>query len=85
MAYDLPADIQQRVQAQIESGRFQSADEVLREAISTLEKRQHGPSKLREMIQEAENDISAGRVAPFDANQTKAIVRERLRQQGIGE
>jgi hypothetical protein len=37
------------------------------------------------MIQEAENDISAGRVAPFDANQTKAIVRERLRQQGIGE
>jgi Arc/MetJ-type ribon-helix-helix transcriptional regulator len=83
MQYQFPSDIQQRVQAQIETGPFETEDDVLREAIDTLERRQHGLRKLQEMVREADEDIAAGRVGPFDADKTKAAVRERLQSQGI--
>jgi hypothetical protein len=37
MPYQLPADLEQRVRAQIESGQFATEDDVIREAIDTLE------------------------------------------------
>jgi len=77
--YQFPSDIEQRVRAQIETGRFETEDDVLREAIDTLEKRQRGLSQLQQMISEADEDIAAGRVAVFNADETKAAVRERLR------
>ncbi len=83
MQYDFPSDIQQRVQAQIESGSFKTEEEVLREAISTLERRQCGLRKLQDMVREGDEDIAAGRVGLFDADKTKATVRERLRARGI--
>lgn len=85
MTHQIPADLQQRIDAQIESGEFASADAVLREALDTLEKRQRGLKELRQMIQKADNDIAAGRVGPFDAEQTKRAVRERLSQHGIAD
>jgi len=78
MQYHFPSDIQQRVQAQIEAGPFETEDDVLREAINTLEKRQRGLRNLQDMVREADEDIAAGRVGPFDADKTKAAVRERL-------
>ena len=83
MQYRFPSDIQQRVQAQIESGPFETEDDVLREAIDTLEKRQRGLRKLQAMVQEADEDIAAGRIGPFDAEKTKDAVRKRLKAQGI--
>ena len=83
MQYQFPSDIQQRVQAQIKTGPFETEDDVLREAIDTLERRQHGLRKLQEMVREADEDIAAGRVGPFDADKTKAAVRERLEARGI--
>ena len=82
MAYEFPADIQERLHAQIALGHFQSEDDVLREAMNTLEKRQEKLHQLRDMVAAAEEDIRDGRIAPFDANQTKAVVRERLRKEG---
>ncbi len=79
MPYQSPSDIEQRVRAQIETGRFETEDDVLREAIDTLEKRQRGLSELQQMISEADEDIAAGRVAVFNADETKAAVRERPR------
>jgi putative addiction module CopG family antidote len=81
MSYPFPLDIQQRVQAQLASGHFKSEDEVLREAMATLESRQRGLEQLRQMVREADNDIAAGRVGLFDAEETKRAVRERLSQQ----
>ena len=78
MQYHFPSDIQQRVQAQIETGQFETEDAVLREAIDTLEKRQRGLRNLQDMVREADEDIAAGRLGPFDADKTKAAVRERL-------
>jgi len=83
MQYPFPSDIQQRVRAQIESGPFETEDDVLREAIDTLEKRQRSLRKLQEMVREADEDIAAGRVGPFDAETTKAAVRTRLKSQGV--
>ena len=83
MPYDFPSDIEQRVRAQIESGQFDTEDDVLREAIDTLEQRQRGLRELREMVREADEDLAAGRVGPFDADATKIAVRKRLEQHGI--
>jgi len=83
MPYQFPPDIDQRVQAQINSGEFCTEDDVLREAIGTLEKRQRGLTTLRAMAAEGDEDIAAGRVGPFDADKTKSAVRMRLESRGI--
>jgi putative addiction module CopG family antidote len=85
MAHQIPPDLQQRIRAQIESGEFETEADVLREAMDSLEKRQHGVQQLRKMMQEADEDIAAGRVGPFDAEQTKRVVRRRLSENGINE
>jgi putative addiction module CopG family antidote len=83
MSYQLPPDLEQRVKAQIESGGFETEDDVIREALDTLEKRQRGLMQLQQMIKEADEDVAAGRVGRFDAETTKRAVRERLTQNGI--
>jgi len=85
MSIDLPPDLEERIRAQIVSGDFQSEQDVLREALNTLEKRQQGLVELRQMIEEAEEDIAAGRVGPFDTAATKHAVRERLRDHGVSD
>ncbi len=84
MPYQLPSDIEQRVRAQIESGQFETEDDVLREAIDTLERRQRGLQAIRDMVHEADEDIAAGHVGPFNANETKIAVKKRLQADGIG-
>lgn len=84
MPYQLPSDIERRVRAQIESGQFETEDDVLREAINTLEKRQRGLRAIRDMVHEADEDIAAGRVGPFNADETKSAVKKRLQADGIG-
>jgi putative addiction module CopG family antidote len=81
MGYQFPPDIQERVQAQIASGVFQSEDEVLREAIETLEHRQRGLAELQAMVREADADVEAGRVGYFDVSQTMARVNARVVKQ----
>ncbi len=85
MPYPFPTDIYERVRAQIETGLFESEDDVIREAIDTLEKRQRGLERIRVMVREADLDIAAGRIAPFDADETKRIVRQRLADYDIQE
>lgn len=75
MAYQIPSDLIARVQAQVATGRFGSEDEVLREALDSLEKRQRGFSEIQAMVREAEEDVAAGRVGDFDVDKTMAGVR----------
>lgn len=37
MAYQVPADLEERVQAHMATGRYASEDEVLRDALDTLD------------------------------------------------
>ena len=83
MSYQFPPDLEQRIQAQIATGEFSTEEDVIREALDTLEKRQCGLKELRQMVKEADDDIAAGRVGPFDAEETKRAVRNRLSQRGI--
>lgn len=83
MPYAFPPVIERRVRAQLEGGQFESEDDVLRETIDTLEKRQCGLREIGKMVQEADEDIAAGRVGPFDPDATKRAVRKRLEEHGI--
>jgi len=83
MQYQFPLDLEQRVQAQMQSGLFNNEDDVLREAIGTLEKRQKGLREVQEMVREADIDIAAGRVGMFDSDATKQAVRQQLANRGI--
>jgi len=78
MPNQLPADVDARIQAQLATGEFPSADDVLREALDALERRQQSLKHLREMVREAEEDVAAGRVGCFDANATMRAVMARV-------
>jgi Arc/MetJ-type ribon-helix-helix transcriptional regulator len=81
----LPADIHQRVQAQLASGMFTSVDDVLRQAMDTLEKRQTALGSLQKMVSVTDDEIQAGRSGLFDSEQTKATIQQRLNQVGFIE
>jgi len=83
MIEPFPADLQHRIQAQIATGEFSNEEEVLREAIESLERRQRGLNQLRAMVVAAEEDVAAGRVGAFDRDAIKRDVRARLAAQGI--
>lgn len=74
----LPADIELRIKAQVASGAFASEDEVLRQAMDVLERRQNSLNELREMVQEADADIAAGQVGEFDVEHTMQVIQQRL-------
>jgi len=85
MNYPLPDDIQHRIEAQLASGSYSCEEDVLREAIDALERRQRGLMQLREMVAVAEEDVAAGRVGSFDRERIKQEVRNRLADQGISD
>ena len=60
MSLELPPDLEDRIKAQVESGQFETEEDVLREALDSLEKRQGGLRELRQMVREAEADVAAG-------------------------
>lgn len=83
MAGPLSPDLQRRIDAQLASGAFATEEDVVREAIETLERRQLGLQQLRDMIAVAEEDVVSGRVGHFDRDAIKHDVRERLMREGI--
>lgn len=83
MTSPLPADIQHRIDAQLATGAFASEEEVLREAIEALERRQRSLDHLRAMMAIAEDDVAAGRVGIFDRDEIKGDVRARLAERGV--
>jgi putative addiction module CopG family antidote len=78
MAYQIPPDIDARVQAHLATGEYPSADAVLREALDALERRQQSLKRLQDMVREAEEDVAAGRVGYFDADATMRAVMARV-------
>lgn len=85
MSISLPADLAAQVQAHLATGQFASEEQVLREALSMLERRQQSMAHLKELIRAAEDDVAAGRVAPFDRDELKREVRAKLAAQGTAE
>jgi putative addiction module CopG family antidote len=84
MQYTFPKDLRQRIDAQLALGLFLNEDDVIREAIDALEKRQQGLHQLRQLVQVAEAEIEAGNADSFNAETTKEAVRLRFLRSGVG-
>lgn len=67
------------IDRQLESGRFSSASEVVREGLRLLEERETRLEALRQALIEGEQSGSAG---PLDM---EAIIREAKQQAGLSE
>ena len=50
MAYQIPPDLEPRIQAQLRDGKYQTPEDVLRAAMDALERRQHGLQQIRQMV-----------------------------------
>jgi len=61
MLYQLPPDIQQRLQIRIQNGTDSSQDDILRHALDALD----WQDEERIAIQEGIDDMEAGRVRPL--------------------
>lgn len=83
MSYSFPNDLRKRIDCQLATGLFSTDDEVLLEAMDTLEKRQHGLQQLRQMVCEAEAEVTSGQVGAFDAKVTKQAARLRLQRDDV--
>jgi len=61
MSLVIPADIQQRVNALLETGRYASEEEILRAAVAALEEQNADLAAIQSGI----NDMENGRYRPF--------------------
>jgi Arc/MetJ-type ribon-helix-helix transcriptional regulator len=78
MTLQLSPDLSARIQAQIATGHFTSEADLIEQALDALERRQHGLVAIREMVRVADADMAAGRVGPFNVEQTMAAIEARL-------
>jgi antitoxin ParD1/3/4 len=81
MNVSLTPELEEMIDAKVRSGMYQSASEVVREALRALVEREARQAKFDELKREIQlgiDDIEAGRVTEFDAEDTKARGRQRL-------
>jgi antitoxin ParD1/3/4 len=84
MNVSLTKTLEAFVRAKVESGRYNNASEVMRDALRALEARDKAEEKhlawLRSEVQKGLDDIEAGRVGPLDIDDV--IMRGRERNRG---
>ena len=61
MPYPFPPDVSQRIHTHLERGHFQTEDDVLRAAITALERESDDLAAIQAGI----DDVEAGRFRPF--------------------
>jgi antitoxin ParD1/3/4 len=67
------------IQMKVKSGLYNSASEVVREALRLMEERDHlRELRLEEVRQEVQKGIDSGESTPLDMEEIKARGRERL-------
>ena len=71
MTLELPTDIAQFVNEQVATGRYQSAEEVLRDAVNSLRRFRTEVDAIQEGI----DDMHAGRIRPIE--EADAEIRSR--------
>jgi Arc/MetJ-type ribon-helix-helix transcriptional regulator len=86
MGYQLPPDLNHRVQAYLADGGYQNEDEVVRTALDALEerereKRQRWDEGNRIAVEQSQRGLSK----PLDDEAVIARLRVRLAKEGIAE
>lgn len=67
MTTRLPADLEQFVRAQVQSGRFASSDEAISEAVRMLQQREEAEdARVLDGVSRGLEDIRAGRTQPLE-------------------
>lgn len=82
MNVSLTDELEQFVQAQVESGMYYSASEVIREGLRMLkEKDMLRQIKIEELRKEIQKGIESGTSVPFDPEAIKAEGKKRMMQE----
>jgi len=76
MNVSLTPKLEQFIRTKVESGRYLSASEVVREALRLLEQKDN---RLEELRVEIQKGLNSGRSEPLNIEATKAKSRKRLR------
>ena len=75
MNVSLTPQLERFTRSLVESGRYRSASEVLREALRLLEDREAQAAELRTQMQQA---LESGPPQPFDRETLRGLVRTRV-------
>ena len=76
MNVSLTPKLEQYIRTKVESGRYLSASEVVREALRLLEQKDQ---RLEELRVEIQKGLNSGRSEPLNIEATKAKARKGLR------
>ena len=84
MSYQFPPDIEERLKARMSDGRYQSEDDVLREAMNALDQLEQDKlirweQRNRLSTRQSEQGLSK----PLDDEAVLGRLRERLAKEGI--
>lgn len=81
MNVELTPELEQFVQSKVQTGRYNSASEVMREALRLLEERDLIKAEIREKIAVAMESLRQGRVSDGDEffDQMEAELEEEIR------
>jgi len=78
MNVSLTPELERFVNEKVKSGRYQTASEVVREALRTLEERDQAVAlRFAELRSEIQKGLK-GKATPFDPEKTKREVRRRI-------
>jgi antitoxin ParD1/3/4 len=78
MNVSLTPELEKLVNRKVKSGRYQTASEVVREALRALEERdQVAAMRLHELRKEIQKGLK-GKATPFDPEETKREARRRI-------
>ena len=79
MNVSLTPQLEELVKSKVESGRYGSASEVMREALRLLEERDHVQNLRHEALKaEIQRGLASGEATPLDMAAIKARGRKRL-------
>jgi antitoxin ParD1/3/4 len=78
MNVSLTPELEQYIRTKVESGRYLSASEVVREALRLLEQKEKRLGELRVEIQKG---LDSGRSEPLNIEAIKAKARKRLSEE----
>jgi len=78
MNISLTPKLEQFIRTKVESGRYLSASEVVREALRLLE---HKDKRLEELRVEIQKGLNSGRSEPLNIEAAKAKARKRQRRE----
>jgi antitoxin ParD1/3/4 len=67
MNVSLTPELEKFVEERIKSGSFASASEVMRAGLRLLEEREMALGKIKTLLNQAEQDIQAGRVVRYES------------------